>query len=50
MSVTGKFVKVPKDIATGRQADGTDLMAADKATCCRRTTAPGSRLRSRTSA
>ena len=30
MSVTGKFVKVPKDVATGRRADGTDLMAADK--------------------
>ena len=30
MSVTGKFVKVPKDIATGRAPDGTDLMAADK--------------------
>ena len=29
MSVTGKFVKVPKDIATGRKPDGTDLMAAD---------------------
>jgi hypothetical protein len=29
-SVTGKFVKVPKDIATGRRPDGTDLMAADK--------------------
>ena len=30
MSVTGKFVKVPKDIATGRKPDGTELMAADK--------------------
>jgi hypothetical protein len=30
MSVSGSFVKVPKDIATGRKADGTDLMAADK--------------------
>jgi hypothetical protein len=30
MSVTGKFVRVPKDIATGRRANGTDLMAADK--------------------
>jgi hypothetical protein len=30
MSVSGSFVKVPKDIATGRNADGTDLMAADK--------------------
>ncbi len=29
MSVTGKFVKVPKQIATGRKPDGTDLMAAD---------------------
>ncbi len=28
-SVSGKFVKVPKQIATGRKADGTDLMAAD---------------------
>jgi serralysin len=30
MSVTGKFVKVPKDIATGRMPDGRDMMAADK--------------------
>ena len=30
LSVTGKFVKVPKDIATGHAPDGTDLMAADK--------------------
>ncbi len=30
MSVSGRFVKVPKDVATGRRADGTDLMAADK--------------------
>jgi hypothetical protein len=30
MSVSGKFVKVPKDIATGRNPDGTDLVAADK--------------------
>ena len=29
-SVSGHFVKVPKDVATGRRADGTDLMAADK--------------------
>ena len=29
-TVTGKFVKVPKDIATGHAPDGTDLMAADK--------------------
>jgi hypothetical protein len=29
-SVTGKFVKVPKDIARGIAPDGTDLMAADK--------------------
>ena len=29
MSVTGKFVKVPKQIATGRKPDGTELMAAD---------------------
>ena len=28
-SITGHFVKVPKNIATGRNADGTDLMAAD---------------------
>jgi hypothetical protein len=27
--ITGHFVKVPKNIATGRNADGTDLMAAD---------------------
>ena len=30
MNVTGKFVKVPKDVATGRKPDGSDLMAADK--------------------
>ena len=30
LSVTGKFVKVPKDIATGHAPDGTELMAADK--------------------
>ncbi len=30
MSVSGTFVNVPKDIATGRNADGTDLVAADK--------------------
>jgi hypothetical protein len=30
MSVTGKFVQVPKDIATGLAPDGTELMAADK--------------------
>jgi hypothetical protein len=30
LSVSGHFVKVPKDIATGRNPDGTDLMAADK--------------------
>ena len=29
-SVTGHFELVPKDIATGRRPDGTDLMAADK--------------------
>jgi uncharacterized protein DUF839 len=29
-SITGHFVKVPKDVATGRRPDGTDLMAADK--------------------
>jgi hypothetical protein len=27
--LTGHFVKVPKNIATGRNADGSDLMAAD---------------------
>jgi hypothetical protein len=30
LAVSGHFVKVPKDIATGRNPDGTDLMAADK--------------------
>lgn len=30
MSVSGRFVKVPKDVATGRKPDGTDLVAADK--------------------
>jgi hypothetical protein len=30
VSRTGKFVKVPKDIATGRMPDGRDMMAADK--------------------
>jgi hypothetical protein len=29
-NVTGRFVKVPKDVATGRRPNGTDLMAADK--------------------
>ncbi|HXU97123.1 MAG TPA: hypothetical protein VFP03_03395 [Jiangellaceae bacterium] len=28
--VTGHFIKVPKDIATGVKADGTELKAADK--------------------
>ncbi len=28
--VTGHFIKVPKDIATGRNADGSELKAADK--------------------
>jgi hypothetical protein len=28
-TITGHFVKVPKNIATGRKADGTELMAAD---------------------
>jgi hypothetical protein len=28
-SITGHFVKVPKNIATGRNPDGTDLMAED---------------------
>ncbi len=30
MSISGRFVKVPRDIATGRKADGTELKAADK--------------------
>jgi hypothetical protein len=30
MSVSGRFVKVPKDVATGRKPNGTDLLAADK--------------------
>jgi hypothetical protein len=30
MSVSGRFLKVPKDVATGRKPDGTDLLAADK--------------------
>ena len=30
MSVTGRFVKVPKDVATGHAPDGSDLMAVDK--------------------
>jgi hypothetical protein len=29
-SISGHFVQVPKDIATGRRPDGTELMAADK--------------------
>jgi hypothetical protein len=28
-TLTGHFVKVPKNIATGRNADGTDLMSSD---------------------
>ena len=30
MSVSGRFVKVPKDVATGHAPDGSELMAADK--------------------
>ena len=30
ISITGHFVKVDKDVATGHNADGTELMAADK--------------------
>ena len=30
LSVSGRFVKVPKDIATGHAPDGSELMAADK--------------------
>jgi hypothetical protein len=30
MSISGHFTRVPKDIATGRNADGSELMAADK--------------------
>jgi hypothetical protein len=30
MSVSGHFIQVPKDIATGLNADGTELRAADK--------------------
>jgi hypothetical protein len=30
MEISGHFVKVPKDIATGRNPDGTDMVAADK--------------------
>jgi hypothetical protein len=30
LSVQGRFVKVPKDIATGHAPDGSELMAADK--------------------
>lgn len=29
VSIQGKFVKVPKNIAVGRNPDGTDMMAAD---------------------
>jgi hypothetical protein len=29
-NVTGHFIQVPKDIATGRNADGSELKAADK--------------------
>ena len=29
-TVTGRFIEVPRDIATGRKADGTELKAADK--------------------
>jgi hypothetical protein len=29
-TVTGHFIKVPKDIATGRKPDGSELKAADK--------------------
>jgi hypothetical protein len=30
MKVTGHFIRVPRDIATGRKADGSELKAADK--------------------
>lgn len=30
MSITGHFVKVDKDVATGHNADGSELMAGDK--------------------
>jgi hypothetical protein len=30
MKVTGRFIRVPRDIATGRKADGSELRAADK--------------------
>jgi hypothetical protein len=30
MSVSGRFVKVPRDVATGHAPDGSELMAADK--------------------
>jgi hypothetical protein len=30
MSVSGRFVQVPRDIATGHAPDGSELMAADK--------------------
>ena len=30
MSVTGHFIKVPKDIATGLNPDGSEMKAADK--------------------
>jgi hypothetical protein len=29
-SITGHFIKVDKDVATGRNPDGTDLMSSDK--------------------
>lgn len=29
MSISGTFIEVPKEIATGRNPDGTDMMAAD---------------------
>jgi hypothetical protein len=30
VEISGHFEKVPKDVATGRNPDGTDMMAADK--------------------
>ncbi|MFN0155068.1 MAG: hypothetical protein ACKVUT_11895, partial [Gaiella sp.] len=30
MSISGRFIKVPRDIATGLKPDGTELKAADK--------------------
>ena len=41
MSISGQFIEVPKEIATGKNPDGTDMMAADVRRASRRRTVSG---------